>query len=334
MRKTTFGKLIQFFASVLVVSIVLIPGLSFSWSVQAKCGDVAQRGHLNVLTINLLFSEFENRQTRLETIADFVADHSSDPIDVILLQEVVGGSLSGTLNSGLDLKNLLASRKLYYNYSFKLANGVPGLLSVGNGVLSRCEILSTLSQILPFVIEEPFDDLKIPLRRNVMMSRINVPGFGRINVYNTHLCADCDPADRFKQAEVAMGFMKYVEKLIPGTNPMILGGDFNTDLNFSDDFPVYDLITQNGFIDTYGVSKNCTGKSCCSISTDPGCTFAADNNPYAVDPFTQQPESPERIDYIFVKGNQLSTVNSIVIFNASPDWVSDHSAVLSTIGLQ
>ncbi len=334
MRRTAFGNLVQFFASTLVISILLMPALSFSRSLQAKCGDVAKRGHLNVLTINLLFSEFKNRETRLETIADFVADHSSDPIDVILLQEVVGGSLAGTLNSGLDLKNLLASRKLYYNYSFKLANGVPGVLSVGNGILSRCEILLTLSQTLPFVIEEPFDDFKIPLRRNVMMSRINVPGFSRINIYNTHLCADCDQADRFEQVEVLMAFMRYVEKLIPGMNPIILGGDFNTDLNFPDDFPVYNLITLNGLIDTYGVFNNCVSKSCCSISTDPGCTFAADNNPYAVEPFTQQRESPERIDYIFVKGNQLSTLNSIVIFNGSPDWVSDHSAVLSTIGLQ
>ena len=143
MRKTTFGCLIQFFASMLVLSIFLMPGLSFSWSSQAKCDDIANRGYLNVLTINLLFSEFKDRESRLETIAEFIAEKSrdQDPIDVILLQEVVGGSFAGTLNSGLDLKNLLAARKLYYNFSFKLANGVPGVLSVGNGILSRCEIL-------------------------------------------------------------------------------------------------------------------------------------------------------------------------------------------------
>lgn len=334
MRKTICGCLIQFLFSMLFISIFLMPGLSFSWSLQAKCGDVANRGYLNVLTINLLFSEFEDRETRLETIADFIAEQRGDPIDVILLQEVVGGSFAGTVNSGLDLKNLLAARKLYYNFSFKLANGVPGVLSVGNGILSRCEILYTLSQTLPFVTEEPFDDLKIPLRRNVMMSRIKVPGFSQMNIYNTHLCAYCDPEDRFKQAKVLMGFVKDVEKLIPGANPIILGGDFNTDLNFSDDIPVYDLITKNGFVDTYGISKGCVGISCCSNSTDPGCTFAADSNPYAVDLFTHQEESPERIDYIFIKGDKLITDKSIVIFNVNPDWVSDHSAVLSTIGLQ
>jgi len=334
MRKTTFGCLIQFFASMLVLSIFLMPGLSFSWSSQAKCDDIANRGYLNVLTINLLFSEFKDRESRLETIAEFIAEQSSNPIDVILLQEVVGGSFAGTPNSGLDLKNLLAARNLYYNFSFKLANGVPGVLSVGNGILSRCEILYTLSQTLPFVTEEPFDAFNIPLRRNVMMSRIKVPGFSQINVYNTHLCAYCDPADRFEQAKVLMTFMKYVEKLIHGDNPIILGGDFNTDLNFSGDIPVYNLITNNGFIDTYGISNGCVGISCCSKPVDLGCTFAADSNPYAVDLFTHQPESPERIDYIFIKGDNLITNKSIVIFNASPDWVSDHSAVLSTIGPQ
>jgi len=45
---------------------------------------------------------------------------------------------------------------------------------------------------------------------------------------------------------------------------MILGGDFNTDLSLPEDFPAYNLITQQlGFTDTYrAVNPDCT--SCCS----------------------------------------------------------------------
>ena len=57
-----------------------------------------------------------------------------------------------------------------------------------------------LSKILPFVIEEPFQRWMIPLKRVAMMSRADIPGVGQINVYNTHLCAFCDPEERLGQA--------------------------------------------------------------------------------------------------------------------------------------
>jgi maltose 6'-phosphate phosphatase len=266
MRQKTLGCL------VLICALSLFgPKISFSWPLQARCDDVADRGHLNVLTINLLFSEIENRESRLQAIADFIAGQS-DHADIILLQEVVGGSLAGTGNSSLDLQHLLAERELGYNFSYRLANGLPGILSVGNAILSRCEILYTLSQSLPFVTEVIFDGFQIPLRRNVMMSRVSVPGFGKINVYNTHLCAYCDPLERLEQANVVMSFLRSVEYLIPGNNPIILGGDFNIDLNIPDNFLIYDLITQvYGFTDTCGWDNGC--EECCLTATDPGCNL-------------------------------------------------------------
>ena len=98
---------------------------------------------------------------------------------------------------------------------------------------------------------------------------------------------------------------------------------------------VYQLITQNlGFVDTYSYShSNC--KSCCSSGEGfVGCTFAVSGNPYAFDLFTHLPETPpERIDYIFTKGFSQNQFGSSVIFNEDPNWVSDHSAVLTRIGL-
>ena len=58
-----------------------------------KCDDVGLRGSLNVLTINLLFSEIAHRDERFARVADCALKNS---IDAIFLQEVVSGNLAGT----------------------------------------------------------------------------------------------------------------------------------------------------------------------------------------------------------------------------------------------
>ena len=73
---------------------------------QAACDDVASNGRLNILTINLLFSEIATRDARLASIAEFVAVNR---VDVLLLQEVVGGELVSTDNSARDLQEILAN---------------------------------------------------------------------------------------------------------------------------------------------------------------------------------------------------------------------------------
>ena len=307
---------------------------SLASSGEARCLDVAARGKINVLTINLLFSEIRNRETRLESIANFLQQQADagEPVDIVLLQEVVGGPLSRTRNSSLDLANLLASKGLNYNLRYRMANGLQQILSVGNSILSRCEIVLTLSKTLPFESEELLEGFQIPLRRKVIMTRVEVPGFGKINVYNTHLCPFCDPGERLEQAQVLMSFIDMVEGLIAGKNPIILGGDFNTNRNLPGDLPVYNLITQDKqFTDTFASFNSCT--DCCSQGEGfAGCTFAVAGNPFATNPFTGQPEDPVRIDYIFTKGGSLTIDSSVVVFNSDP-WVSDHSGVLTRITL-
>jgi maltose 6'-phosphate phosphatase len=317
--------------------LILMANFSLALSWQAQCPDVMERGHLNVLTINLLFSEVENREDRLTIIADFMEEQEreGEPIDFVLLQEVVEGPLSGTGNSALDLKNLLAERGLGYNLRYRLANGIPGILTVGNAILSRCKIIFTISKTLPFVTEEPFEGFEIPLRRKVMMSRVKIPGFGKINVYNTHLCAFCAPiAERLKQAKVLMDFIEDVEDFIWwDKNPVILGGDFNANLNNLGEIFVYALITNKGFVDTYATHNDCF--SCCIEEEErfAGCTWGVPGNPYAFNPSTWQREEAKRIDYIFIRGKRIRTQDSFVVFNSHPDWVSDHSGVLTRIRL-
>lgn len=316
-------------ARCLFLILVVAGSIILSSPRQAKC----DRRELNVMTVNLLFSEIRNRDARLDIIADFVVD-SGESIDLILLQEVVGGTLSRTANTARDLRNKLAARGKNYKLSYRMANGLPGLLTVGNAILSLHDILFTVSATLPFESEEIFQGIEIPLKRKAMMSRIEVPGYGKINVYNTHLCAYCDPLERLEQTKALINFVRSVEWFIPGSNPIILGGDFNIpDALIGSGFaPEYDLIIRKGFTDSYSITHVCL--SCCDIynSAATGCTFAVDDNPYAVNLFTGEREETVRIDYIFLK-NVSEIISSEVIFNSDPSWVSDHSAVLTKIAL-
>jgi maltose 6'-phosphate phosphatase len=231
------------------------------------------------------------------------------------------------VNSAWDLKNkILDMAGIDYDLSYRMANGIPRLLSVGNAILSRHKILYTLAKTLPFETEVIFQGIEIPLKRRAMMSRIRVPGVGKINVYNTHLCAFCHPYDRLEQADVLVDFINTVEYLVWGTNPIILGGDFNTNLCVDGEEDVYNLITvDEGFVDTYAEANNCSSCCYCDTSHGHGCTYAVPGNPFTDQPFA------ERIDYVFVNG--VTVLESEVVFNADPNWVSDHSGVLTRISL-
>ena len=324
--------LIRVFVGTAVILFFLLPIFS-AWSAPSACPDVASRGYINVLTINLLFSEIEDRDLRLTRIADFVKQEAQqgNPIDVILLQEVAGGILEDTTNSSFDLLKLFLARSLNYNLRYTMANGISRLLSVGNSILTRCGIKSAFAMTLPAESEEVFEDFQISLKRKAIMVSIIVPGFGNISIYDTHLCAGCSGSERLQQAQFLMGYMRVVEKKLPGENPIILGGDFNTDLNIPDNVPVYNLVTGSGFVDTYAANNKCT--VCCTPPSDvSGCTFAVPGNPFAFDLITHEPEVPARIDYIFAKGFG-AVLKSEVVFKGDSLRVSDHSGVLSQISL-
>jgi len=321
----SIGKLIGILIITLGICPVLFPNVSSAWLRQYSCADIRERGYINVLSINLLYSEFEDREIRLQTLADFIAQQTEqgEPVDVILLQEVVGGLLAGTENSSQDLRDLLYERGLPYNLQTVTTSGIQVIIEVGNAILSRCRIFFTLVITLPSVWEEPSEDFGIPLTRKVMMSRIKIPGYGSINVYNTHLCAFCETEDRLSQAYSLLGFITDVEKAIWWSkDPIIVGGDFNIDLNTPDEDYAYNEIIDFGLIDTYAVVNGCD--SCCSEEEGSlGCTYGVTGNPYA--------DEPARIDYIFIK--DLDVLGSEVVFNSDPSWVSDHSGVLSKIAL-
>lgn len=294
---------------------------------QASCEDVMQRGHLNVLTINILYTDFFHRMERLRAVAGFIEaqQREGEPVDIILLQEVVSGAVAGTVSLSINLTAMLRRQGLDYNLRFRPVAGLPGVFMVGNAMLSRCSITAFASRLLPYAPERPVGDIGLPVLHEVQRIAIDVPDYGAASVYNTHLCAYCPGEDRLRQTESLFRFLDARED--NQSRLVVLGGDFNTDITVAADLPTYALITDdNRFTDTYTAANSSTG--CCSDAEGlDGCTYAVPGN-------TLVPGAPPvRIDYIFARGEGFDILESRVVFNQAP-WVSDHSGVLTRIGLE
>lgn len=154
-------KNIVFFA---IFSIIVLSGCAKSGGEskeqKVQCDDVASRNYLNILSVNLLFKEIETREQRLEDVAKFA---EKTPVDVILLQEVVGGALVYTENSAADLQKKLRARNRDYDLYTAFEIGLPGVIGVANAISTKH---------LPHATELNFRGHDIKLPRNVMMTRI------------------------------------------------------------------------------------------------------------------------------------------------------------------
>ena len=294
----------------------------------AQSSHLASRDRLNILTINLLFSETETRDDRLKTIAGWVADHG---VDVVLLQEVVGGFLADTDNSAEDLQGiLLEEHGLRYHLRTAFETGVEGLLSVGNATLSRWEVELSVVENLPKASELEWNGIRIKLRRNVLMLRLKIPDVGPIHVYNTHLCAGCTIGEQQAQVEELLSDMENTESSIEGVNSIILGGDFNIDRykNNQGERFLYEKITSGGFIDAYAAAVSDTLDTLCEDEdlADEHCTVGVSN---------LNGNNARRIDYIFSKGVG-EVIEGRVVFNTTltgDPTVSDHAAVFTVFNL-
>jgi maltose 6'-phosphate phosphatase len=311
----------------------------------ADCGvePLDDDGLLKIMTLNQLFLTPTSAApippvddaTRLDVIADFVLDNE---VDCLLSQEVVGGALaehlglSATLNSALDLKGRLGDD---YWLQYQLANGIPAVFSVGNAIYCRRSIrrLQTFSMILPIQTEVVVDGIEVPLRRKIMGALLEVPDFGKLLLFNVHVCATCDPEERHVQIGAAVGFVEMVmawTNLLHGRVPTVFGGDFNIHDPLEGE-EQYDLIVGAGFRDTYSAVHCGDSFICCDPDDhDENCTFAVNGNPFALGP-TGGGGPPARVDYIFASPDLSGNIlDSYVVFDGSivgDHFVSDHSAV-------
>ena len=317
---------------VIFFSILLLTGCAKSGGggnePRVQCDDVADRNYLNVLSINLLFKEIETRDQRLEAVAEFA---EKTPVDVILLQEVVGGALVQTENSAEDLQKKLRARNREYDLYTAFEIGLPGLIGVANAILSRCEIDFRTTKRLPHATELNFRGHDIKLPRNVMMTRINIPNSKKLNIYNTHLCAACTAEQLSAQLDVLLPFIGEMEASFPSGNFAMLGGDFNIDrfrVNPFEERPFYDKIVNAGFIDSYAQNRPLESLCTNTEQADAHCTVGVSTLDLG--------GSARRIDYIFM--NQMKNVReSRVVFNnlvdSSQKSVSDHAGVFISVAL-
>lgn len=314
----------------IIFSIIVLSGCAKSGGggeePRVQCDDVASRGYLNVLSVNLLFKEIETREQRLEAVAEFA---EKTPVDVILLQEVVGGALAHTENSAEDLQKKLLARKRDYDLYTSFEIGLPGVIGVANAVLSRCEIDFRTTKRLPHATELNFRGHDIKLPRNVMMTRINIPNTSKLNIYNTHLCAACTADQLDAQLNVMLPFISELETSFPSGSFAILGGDFNIDRFRVDPFVerhFYDRIVNAGFIDAYAQNRSLDNLCTNTKQADAHCTVGVST--------LDAGGSARRIDYIFM--NQAKNLReSRVVFNTLVDpnqaSVSDHAGVFISV---
>ncbi len=293
---------------------------------RAACPDLAERGSLRILTLNLHFSAIRERDRRLRVIADFVA---AEAIDVVLLQEVAAGLLVRSRGTALELQDLLRDRHgLVLDERSAVEDGVPGLLTVANAVLSRCRVLDERTVALPEIAELELLGFRFRLGRNVLAVRLLVPRIGEIDVFDTHLCARCTAGERRRQLEAALAFIEKSDR--EGERPVIFGGDLNLDLERDGgaEKALHALIEATGLRDTATLKGEAADRLCAQPEKpDRYCTVGV------AEPI--RPQS-RRIDYLFARG--LGAIAGYrTVFNPRIDQgqpaVSNHAGVMAELML-
>ncbi len=332
-----FGMNSRLFVSAFVFLFLILPVFVSSLSKGiAQETDADNIKSVKTLTINLLWTEIVDRNKRLKAIADYVA---ANKVDVLLLQEVVGGTLVNTQNSAEDLRDLLRDRhNLIYFERTEFEIGVSGLLKTANAILSRFEIEFKEERDLPGVTEEEFLGFDVKLPRNVMLTRLLIPGFGEVDIFNTHLCARCSIDDREDQLDEVFDFIREFQNDAGAPRPTVLGGDMNFDRfrDNGDERFLYDKVLVEGFSDAYAnyiitaaggqedLGSLCEDKD----NADEHCTVGVSD---------LSGSNARRKDYIFARGFG-PPVQGQVVFNPNapngvPPTVSDHAAVVVDLRL-
>lgn len=197
---------------------------------------------LEVMTYNIKFAGgrirffFECPGERVHMSEEEVVDHLEglaekirqvDP-DVLMLQEV---DVDSERVAGVDqVQWLLDHTDLNYGVyaSQWRATHIPrhglGHIDSGNAILSRWPIEQGARLALPLISAQDPVTRYFYLKRNLLKSRIDVPGIGDVWVLNTHLSAFSDDGTRRRQVERVE---EELEALDRAGEPFVIGGDFN-----------------------------------------------------------------------------------------------------------
>jgi endonuclease/exonuclease/phosphatase family metal-dependent hydrolase len=299
---------------------ILFLGLALILPGPARAGE-----RFNILSLNLDYVDGIHRSERLTRLADWLSrvEGAEDQVDVILLQEVVGGTMAGTDNSAQDLQGLLAQRGLFFHLAFVQVNDIWGIIFTGTAILSRYPFIHEAWVDLPSSDEHPSPGIEIGLDWKALYVELDLPIWGPTPLFNVHLCANCHPQARQTQVQT---LLEAVQGVITdrglADSPMILAGDFNFHLANPPERSAYEELRAAGFEDAWAQLKGCY-ECCVEDGGNGGCTYGRPGNPWAVDIYS-------RTDYVFFRQTEAET--AAVIFTGSDGWVSDHSALL--VGLK
>ena len=336
-----------------LVLVLVLSGCASKPSPQpsATCPDIAETGQLNVLTLNLLYdAPAAARAKSWDAIAQFAVANN---VHVLLLQEAVMTDveqiqrLLGTSDSARDLQRILNERSTEpYDLREAWETGVPLVLTTANALLSRCHITRHFSTFLPIESEEAFEGIDLKITRNVQIAQINLPGYGTLHLYNTHLCAACPVEGLKQQMEALLGFVQRVETRAPA-NHVMLGGDLNLDLAKGPaEQTLYDSVTRVGFRDVYAEYRNTRFHEarqtlCWNGVADIHCTDGVSPLQGLIAKETGARFSrPERIDYLFLRSADSVRLSQVIFnpgnaetgpINPTDPAVSDHSGVFAQI---
>jgi maltose 6'-phosphate phosphatase len=324
-----------------------------SSELSAECADIATTGQLNVLTLNGLFdAPAAERAKGWADVAQFAVTNN---VHVLLLQEAVMTdvdriqALLGTSDSARDLQRVLNERSADpYELRVAWETGIPLVLTTANAMLSRCHVTRHFSTFLPIEAEMVFEGINVKITRNVQAAHINVPGYGILHLYNTHLCSACPVEALRRQVDGLLAFVQQVEAIATNSH-VVLGGDLNLDLaKGAAERAVYEAIIRGGFRDSYAEYRKTQfseelGTLCGNGVPDIHCTDGVSPIQGLLDKQTgAELSKPTRIDYIFLRGTNTVSTSTVVFnpgnaatgpINPAKPAVSDHSGVFTQIRL-
>ncbi|MEW6659596.1 MAG: endonuclease/exonuclease/phosphatase family protein [Thermodesulfobacteriota bacterium] len=313
----------KFFSGGSLLFLLLLGSLSLP--VSADFQNLAQQpqesqASIKILTLNVMQQASEARAARFQRIVDFLA---AAPVHLLALQELSGGPYDTppTQDSGADLAAMLAAAGWQYGYYTEANWGYPPYLVFKVGILPRYTMTATAAASTGTPTDLPGPDF--PGRKNVVMAQVNIPGFGRINLYSVHIYTPSVEGIE-PQIDNLMAFVNRVDAENPAVASLV-AGDMNFSINESP--AAYQKFLDQGFIDSYaGANGFADPQNCCTPSNTGGCTVGVPGNPFA------SIGSPSRIDFLFVRGKGVRLKQSQVVFNGvNQDFVSDHCAVLTEI---
>lgn len=237
----------------------------------------------------------------LEKVAEKI--EQVDP-DILLLQEV---DVESKRVAGLDQVQWLldhtglnhAAYASQWRASYVPKHGL-GNVNSGNAVLSKWPIEEATRLALPLISEQGWLTRYFYLKRNILKTRIEIPGHGSTYVLNTHLSAFSDDGTRKKQVEEVEKELKALDE---EGHQFVMGGDFNlippgseTANNFEDvdcedeDFEPTDysdkLDVLQGIYDSYAAAI-------------PLGKYQQDNRPYLTYSADENVFWTRKLDYLF-----------------------------------